>query len=54
MCVQQAAPCQEAIHDVINNLSLHIAKQLDAAAAGGGLMYHGIINVYKERGLYVP
>ena len=23
-----------SIHDVINNLSLHIAKQLDAAAAG--------------------
>ena len=32
----RAAGCtmSGSIHDVINNLSLHIAKQLDAAAAG--------------------
>lgn len=51
----RAAGCtmSGSIHDVINNLSLHIAKQLDAAAAWGGLNVHGIINVYKEPG-YTP
>ena len=45
----RAAGCtmQGSVYDVLNNLTLHIEKQLKRSRMCD---MHGVINVYKERG----